>query len=142
MNLISSTPLLRIFCSWSKHKRIRTVRQYSGSLAHPTGMYYNGKEGREIFSFSPRIMVRRRNFVNSSFNIKIVVNAAYSYHTVCRTRAKLVSLILYWLLVLQTELATGLNLLSHLLRFALWCPGGEPGRPHHAFIAGYRKLYR
>ena len=48
-NFISSTPLLRIFYSWSKHKRIRTVRQYSGSLglAHPRGMYYNGKEGRE-----------------------------------------------------------------------------------------------
>ena len=28
-------------------KRIRTVRQYSGSLAHPRGMYYNGKEGRK-----------------------------------------------------------------------------------------------
>ena len=48
-NFISSTPLLRIFYSWSKHKRIRTVRQYSGSLglAHPRGMYYNRKEGRE-----------------------------------------------------------------------------------------------
>ena len=48
-NFISSIPLLRIFYSWSKHKRIRTVRQYSGSLglAHPRGMYYNGKEGRE-----------------------------------------------------------------------------------------------
>ena len=44
-NFISSTPLLRIFYSWSKQKRIRTVRQYSGSLAHPRGMYYNGKEG-------------------------------------------------------------------------------------------------
>ena len=32
---------------WSKHKRIRTVRQYLGSLAHPRGMYYNGKEGRK-----------------------------------------------------------------------------------------------
>ena len=48
-NFISRTPLLRIFYSWSKHKRIRTVglRQYSGSLAHPKGMYYNGKEGRK-----------------------------------------------------------------------------------------------
>ena len=48
-NFIASTPLLRIFYSWSKHKRIRTVRQYTGSLglAHPRGMYYNGKEGRE-----------------------------------------------------------------------------------------------
>ena len=46
-NFISSTPLLRIFYSWSKQKRIRTVRQYSGSLAHPRGMYYNGKEGRK-----------------------------------------------------------------------------------------------
>ena len=46
-NLISSTPLLRVFYSWSKQKRIRTVRQYSGSLAHPRGMYYNGKEGRK-----------------------------------------------------------------------------------------------
>ena len=24
-----------------------TVRPYSGSLAHPRGMYYNGKEGKE-----------------------------------------------------------------------------------------------
>ena len=47
MNFISSTPLLRIFYSWSKHKSIRTVRQYSGSLAHPRGMYFNGKEGRK-----------------------------------------------------------------------------------------------
>ena len=41
-----------LFYSWSKHKRIRTVRQYSGSLglAHPRGMYYNGKEGREELS--------------------------------------------------------------------------------------------
>ena len=46
-NFISSTPLLRIFYLWSKQKRIRTVRQYSGSLAHPRGMYYNGKEGRK-----------------------------------------------------------------------------------------------
>ena len=46
-NFISRTPHLRIFYSWSKHKRIRTVRQYSGSLAHPRGMYYNGKEGRK-----------------------------------------------------------------------------------------------
>ena len=40
-NCISSTPLLRIFYSWSKQTRIRTVglRQYSGSLAHPRGMY-------------------------------------------------------------------------------------------------------
>ena len=59
-NFISSTPLLRIFYSWSKHKRIRTVRQYSGSLglAHPRGMYYNRKEGREepllITSAPPR----------------------------------------------------------------------------------------
>ena len=35
-----------IFYSWSKHKHICTVRQYSGSLAHPRGMYCNGKEGR------------------------------------------------------------------------------------------------
>ena len=38
MNFISAH-LLRIFYSWSKHKRICTVRQYSGSLAHPRGMY-------------------------------------------------------------------------------------------------------
>ena len=42
-----SAHLLLIFYSWSKHKRICTVRQYSGSLAHPRGMYYNGKEGKE-----------------------------------------------------------------------------------------------
>ena len=46
MNFISAH-LLRKFYSWSKHKRICTVRQYSGSLAHPRGMYYNGKEGRK-----------------------------------------------------------------------------------------------
>ena len=46
-NFISRTPLLRIFYSWSKHKCIRTLRQYSGSLAHPRGMYYNGEEGRK-----------------------------------------------------------------------------------------------
>ena len=46
MNFISAH-LLLIFYSWSKHKRICTVRQYSGSLAHPRGMYYNGKEGKE-----------------------------------------------------------------------------------------------
>ena len=49
-NFISSTPLLCIFYSWSKQKRIRTVRQYSGSLAHPRGMYYNGKEGRKDYN--------------------------------------------------------------------------------------------
>ena len=27
-----------------KHKRIRTVRQYSGGLARPRGMYFKGKE--------------------------------------------------------------------------------------------------
>ena len=43
------TSFTHFFYSWSKLKRIRTVRQYSGSLglAHPRGMYYNGKEGRE-----------------------------------------------------------------------------------------------
>ena len=47
MNFISAH-LLRIFYSWSKHnKRICTVRQYSGSLAHQRGMCYNGKEGKE-----------------------------------------------------------------------------------------------
>ena len=30
-NLISSTPLLRIFYSWSKHKRIRTVGPYDNT---------------------------------------------------------------------------------------------------------------
>ena len=37
--------LAHLFYSWSKQKRIRTVRQYSGSLANPRGMYFNGKEG-------------------------------------------------------------------------------------------------
>ena len=48
-NFISSTPLFRLFYSWCKHKRIRTVglRHYSRSLAHPRGMYSNGKEGRK-----------------------------------------------------------------------------------------------
>ena len=35
------------FTHGPKQKRIRTVRQYSRSLAHPRGMYYNGKEGRK-----------------------------------------------------------------------------------------------
>ena len=30
----------------------REVRQYSGSLAHPRGMYFNGKEGMEGLSSS------------------------------------------------------------------------------------------
>ena len=49
-NFISSTPLLRIFYSWSKHKRSRptTILGEPGrGLAHPRGMYYNGKEGRK-----------------------------------------------------------------------------------------------
>ena len=45
-NFISSTPLLRIFYSWSKHKRIRTVLGEPGP-GSPKRMYYNGKEGRE-----------------------------------------------------------------------------------------------
>ena len=51
MNFISAH-LLRKFYSWSKHKRICTVRQYSGNLAHPRGMYYNGKEGRKELTVS------------------------------------------------------------------------------------------
>ena len=45
---LAHTPHLRIFYSWSKHKRIRTVRQDSGRLAHPRGLYYNGKGGRWV----------------------------------------------------------------------------------------------
>ena len=45
---LAHTPHLRIFYSWSKHKRIRTVRQDSGRMAHPRGLYYNGKEGRWV----------------------------------------------------------------------------------------------
>ena len=41
--------LAHLSYSWSKQKRIRTVRQYPGSLAHPRGMYFNGKEGRKDF---------------------------------------------------------------------------------------------
>ena len=49
MNVISSTPLLRIFYSLSNHNynRIRTARQYLESLAHPTGMHFNGRQGRK-----------------------------------------------------------------------------------------------
>ena len=49
MNVISSTPLLRIFYSLSNHNynRIRTARQYLESLAHPTGMHFNGRHGRK-----------------------------------------------------------------------------------------------
>ena len=49
-NFISSTPLLRIFFSWSntsawsKHS---TTILGEPSLANPRGMYYNGKEGRK-----------------------------------------------------------------------------------------------
>ena len=43
--------LAHLFYAYFTHgpnkKRIRTVRQYPGSLAHPRGMYYNGKEGRK-----------------------------------------------------------------------------------------------
>ena len=51
MNFISAH-FLRKFYSWSKRKRICTVRQYSGNLAHPRGMYYNGKEGRKELTVS------------------------------------------------------------------------------------------
>ena len=57
-NFISSTPLLRIFYSWSKHRRIRTVRQYSGSLAWLTQegcTITERKEGRNPCQ-SPRII--------------------------------------------------------------------------------------
>ena len=80
MNFISAH-LLRIFYSWSKHKRICTVRQYSGSLAHSRGMYYNGKEGHpagnchhgatqdpvESFHRWPMLPVSRRAYVRSKY---------------------------------------------------------------------------
>ena len=47
--------------SWSKHKRIRTVRQYSGSLAHPRGMYFNRKERKEVAILACRRFCCRRS---------------------------------------------------------------------------------
>ena len=49
----------------------------------------------------------------------------------------------YKCIILALSLTDGAGywtLFALLLGFMLWCPGGEPGRPHHTFIAVYRSI--
>ena len=71
-------PALSLWCSLVVLPRISEcsrmgVRQYSGSLAHPRGMYYNGKEGRKAELF----------FVMFIVNIIMLYSLQYRYYQVC-----------------------------------------------------------